>query len=59
MTNRVTHYLEEAAKKAPNKIAFASQEEELTFLELKVKAQTIGTFLIEKKYVAQRVDLWH
>ncbi len=59
MTNRVTHYLEEAAKKAPNKIAFASQEEELTFLELKVKAQTIGTFLIEKKYVAQRVALWH
>lgn len=48
MANLVIDYLEDTAKKYPNKIAFADRKDEITFDELRRGALNIATFLIDK-----------
>lgn len=44
----VLDYLENSANKWPNKIAFADEDKEVTFLELKSQAQSIASELIKE-----------
>jgi len=48
MTKIITDYLEESAKKFPNKTAFVDENEEITYEELKHKSYQVAYQLIEK-----------
>lgn len=48
MKTNILQYLEDTAKKYPDKIAFADTTEMLSFKQLEANARTIGSFLLEK-----------
>lgn len=48
MKANVTYWLDETAAKFPSKIAFADEQKEITFGELRKQAQAIGTRIAEK-----------
>lgn len=48
MKTNILQYLEDTAKKYPDKIAFADTTEKLSFKQLEANARTIGSFLLEK-----------
>ena len=48
MKTNILQYLEETAKKYPEKIAFTDTTEKLSFKQLETNAKTIGSFLLDK-----------
>lgn len=48
MKTNILQYLEETAKKYPEKIAFSDTTEKLSFKQLETNAKTIGNFLLDK-----------
>lgn len=45
MHYNILEYLEETAKRVPNKVAFSDEKEDLTFAQLQTQAQAVGTAL--------------
>lgn len=48
MKTNILQYLEETAKKYPEKIAFTDTTEKISFKQLETNAKTIGSFLLDK-----------
>lgn len=55
MANLVIDYLENTAKKYPNKVAFIDRKDQITFGQLRKKAFTIADTLINKRYFKKPV----
>ena len=55
MANLVIDYLEDTAKKYPNKVAFIDRKYQITFGQLRKKTFIIADTLIEKGYLKKPV----
>lgn len=58
MVRVVTDYLDATVQKCPNKVAFADEKRELTFLQLQNEAHHIATALIQYGYRKQPVLIY-
>ena len=58
MVRIITDYLDETAKKYPNKIAFSDEHREITFGELREEALTIATIIIKKRIYKQPIAVF-
>lgn len=55
MQNNVLDYLDNTVKRVPDKVAFADDREEMTFLQVYQQSRSIGTFLQEKGLIKEPV----
>ena len=58
MKTNILQYLEETAKKYPEKIAFTDTTEKLSFKQLETNAKTIGSFLLDKTTAKKPVVIY-
>lgn len=58
MKTNILQYLEETAKKYPEKIAFTDTTEKLSFKQLETNAKTIGSFLLDKTTTKKPVVIY-
>ena len=55
MYNNVLEYLDEVVKKVPNKLAYASETEQVTFQEVYTNSQKVATYLLNKGQYKQPI----
>ncbi|MBQ9085756.1 MAG: amino acid adenylation domain-containing protein [Clostridia bacterium] len=58
MRKNILTYLEETALRVPNKIAFSTGKESMTFGEIHRSAQSIGSFLAEKSFRGEPIVIF-
>lgn len=58
MQLNVTEWLDETARRFPDKIAFADKDQELTFKEIRRKALDLAAILVEKGYFKKAVAVY-
>lgn len=55
LERNVLAYLEETAKRVPNKVAFSDEKACLTFAQLQAQAQAVGTALLRDGFYGQPI----
>lgn len=57
MKKSILHYLEQTAKKFPNKIAFGDTKKEVTYAEFLINAKKVGSYLINLNQVNKPIAI--
>lgn len=58
MQTNITYWLDESAKKFPDKIAFADENKEMSFGELQRKTRAVASQIISKKLFKKPIAIY-